>query len=300
MTTAELKILVTGGDGQLGASLGAMTGSPASEGVEIVRMDRDRLDVTSRAEFSRVLDSLRPDVVVNGAAYTAVDAAESEPERATALNADAVALMAEVCRATKTRLVHISTDFVFGDGHDSPIQVDAEPAPLSVYGRSKLGGERACLDILGSEAIVVRTSWLYAAGHRNFVSTMVRLMRTRDQIGVVDDQVGTPTSAITLSEALLKLIRIGAKGVHHLTDSGQASWYEFAVAIQEIGSRMGVLDPRCEVRPISTLEYPTPATRPSYSVLDKSETFRLLGGPTPDWRSSLERLMSTWVEVDPV
>ena len=292
----RIRVLVTGGQGQLGSSLKQLENSGQADDIEFVIVDRSEADIADRRALSKLIMDVRPRVVLNAAAYTAVDSAETDSDTAMRVNGDAVKGLAEICLSEDVRLVQISTDFVFGVGHDTPIAVGAEPSPLSVYGHSKLVGERACLDILGENGLVVRTSWLYANGHPNFVNTMIRLMQTRNEIGVVDDQTGSPTACLVLAERLLCLIRKRARGVLHLTDAGQATWYEFAIAIRELASRHGLIDGKCEVRPITTRDYPTPAARPSYSVLDNSESVRLIGKSAPHWRSNLERLMADWTD----
>ena len=295
--SSQTRILVTGYGGQLGSSLKKLTVTGSADGVEIIGVTRSELDVSNRSEFSQVVSAVKPQVVLNAAAYTAVDAAESDPETAMMVNGHAVRKMAEVCLDEDIRFVHISTDFVFGAGHKSPIQVDAEPDPQSVYGRSKLAGEQACLEVLGSKGLIIRTSWLYANGHSNFVNTMIGLMRTRDSIGVVDDQVGCPTWGHGLAERVVHLIKLNASGIFHLKDGGHATWYEFAQTIRDLACRHGIISDTCEVRPISTADYPTPAVRPHYSVLDGSRADLLVGYPAPDWRSNLAVCMSEWTSL---
>ncbi len=257
-------------------------------------LSRSDLDITSRKDVLRVIGDQKPPVVVNAAAYTAVDRAESDPVRAFAVNRDGVRNLAEACLKTDARLIHVSTDFVFDGTASAPIPADAATRPLSVYGQSKLEGELACREVLGDKALIVRTAWVYAAGHPNFVTTMLRLMQERDELGVVADQVGTPTWAETLAQGILDLVELGAHGVHHLTDAGVASWYDFAVAIEELGRACSLLDRPCRIRPIRTADYPTPATRPSYGVLDKTATFNALGRVTPHWRESLGTCLAHW------
>ena len=281
-----MRILVTGGGGQLADDLACRDG--------VIAFSASQLDVTDPAMVQLVFDQESPDVVVNAAAYTAVDRAESEPDIAMAVNRDGVRLLAEQCRRIEARLVHVSTDFVFDGTASCPIPPEASSRPISVYGRTKWEGEQACREVLGEAALIVRTAWVYAAGHGNFVATMLRLMRSRDEIGVVADQIGTPTWARTLGDGILALIAADTRGTHQLTDAGVASWYDFAVAIEEIGRQHGLIERPCRVRPIRTADYPTPATRPAYSVLDKTSTFDLLGGPTPHWRTSLEACLAEW------
>ena len=287
---------MTGGNGQIGCCMSELASSSRAQDIDVICVDRSHADITDRDAVSRLVAEVRPDVLVNGAAYTQVDDAESNPEIAMKVNGDAVRGLAEICLEERIRFLQISTDFVFGDGHDSPIKPDSLPNPLSVYGKTKLEGERACQDVLGSEALIVRTSWLYKAGHRNFVTTMMGLFRSRDEIGVVDDQIGSPTWGPSLAEGIVELLRHSVSGVVHYTDSGQASWWEFAKAIYETANKVGLIDEKCDIRPIPTSSYPTPATRPSYSVLDKSRTMEVLGHALPDWRSNLEIFMTELFE----
>lgn len=278
-----MKVLVTGAAGQVGRAL--LAGAPAD--AEIIAADRATLDIADGAAVCRLADELRPTHIVNAAAYTAVDRAESEEEAALAINAHAVAHLAEAAQGVGARLVQISTDFVFDGTAGRPYRPDSATAPLGAYGRSKLAGELAA----GADALIVRTAWVYAARGANFVRTMLRLMGEREEVRVVSDQVGTPTWATSLAEAIWLLTTQGVTGVHHFTDSGVASWYDFAVAIQEEAAARDLLRPTARVVPITTAEFPTPARRPSYSVLDKSRTEGLLGGPAPHWRVNLRRML---------
>lgn len=281
-----MKVMVTGGGGQLAGAIARRSNA--------VVLGIDRLDVTSPESVAEAFEAVGPDLVINAAAYTAVDRAESESELAVAVNRDGVRNLAEACARAKARMVHVSTDFVFDGTACMPIPPHADARPLSAYGRSKWEGEVACREVLGDEALIVRTAWVYASGHANFVATMIRLMRSREEIGVVDDQIGTPTWAETLADGILRLVDARARGTHHLTDAGVASWFDFAVAIEEIGRGRGVLERACRVLPIRTEDYPTPARRPAYGVLDKTSAFELIGGPTPHWRESLERCLADW------
>lgn len=282
-----MKVLVTGGGGQLGRALVAA----APDGTEVVSRASDALDITDEVAVHDCVAALRPALIFNAAAYTAVDLAESEPEAAFAVNAVAVGVLAAAARAHGARLVHVSTDFVFDGLSGIPYSVDAEPCPLGVYGASKLKGER----LAGDDALIVRTAWVYHSTGRNFVLTMLRLMADRPELRVVADQVGTPTYAPGLATALWKLALAGAHGIYHYTDSGVASWYDFAVAIQEEALALGLLEREIPIVPIAASEYPVPARRPHFSVLDKRSTEAVLG-PAPHWRVNL-RAMLTEVDV---
>ncbi len=291
-----MRILVTGGGGQLADALDASCGRDPHHSAlhELRSFGREELDVTSEASVVAAMKDHSPDLVINAAAYTAVDKAESEADEAMAVNGFAVGVLARACRSTGARLVHVSTDFVFPGNGSTPLQPRDPTGPLSVYGKSKLAGETECLETLGADATIVRTAWVYSAGHRNFVSTMLRLMRQRSEIPVVADQIGTPTWAVTLAAGILKIVDSDARGVFHLTDSGVASWYDFAVAIEAIGRGCGLLDRSCDVLPIRSVDYPTPARRPAYGVLECSGTTEVLGRTPPHWMESLRQCLSSW------
>lgn len=278
-----MKALIVGGKGQLGRGLAATV--PA--GIEIVSHDVDTLDITDAGAVDALVAATAPDLILNAAAYTAVDKAESEEALAHAVNATAVGILAGAARRAGARFVHVSTDFVFDGRSGVPYAPDATPNPLGVYGRTKLAGEHAA----GPDALIVRTAWVYAPTGGNFVRTMLRLMAQHPQVRVVADQIGTPTYAPGLAAALWTMAGRGVTGLHHYTDAGAASWYDFAVAIQEEALAAGLLDRAVPVIPITTADFPTPAVRPSYSVLDKSSTFAALGGPTPHWRANLRTMM---------
>lgn len=283
-----MKALIVGGKGQLGRGLAAT--APAA--VEIVSHDVDTLDITDKAAVEALVTTERPDILFNAAAYTAVDKAESDEAAALAVNGTAVGLLAGAARDVGARFVHVSTDFVFDGRAGAPYVPDAPTNPLSVYGRTKLAGER----LAGDDALIVRTAWVYAPEGANFVRTMLRLMGERPEVRVVADQIGTPTWAPGLAAALWTLAGKGVTGTHHYTDAGVASWYDFAVAIQEEALVAGLLDKAVPVVPIRTEDYPTPAARPHFSVLDKTSCHAALGAPAPHWRANLRsalRLMET-------
>lgn len=279
-----MKALIVGAHGQLGKGLIAT----APQGTQLVAHDVDTLDITDAAAVEAVVAAEQPQLVLNAAAYTAVDKAESEEARALAVNGTAVGLLADAARRHGARFVHVSTDFVFDGVSGVPYAPDAATAPISAYGRTKLVGEQ----LAGADALVVRTAWVYAPQGGNFVRTMLRLMAERPEVRVVADQIGTPTYAPGLAAALWTMAAKGATGLHHYTDAGACSWYDFAVAIQEEALAAGLLDHAVPVIPIRTVDYPTPARRPHYSVLDKTSTFEILGSPTPHWRDNLRALIS--------
>ncbi len=274
-----MKALIVGAGGQLGHALVAT----APEGVEIITCDQDTVDITDPARVAAFVAEVAPDVIFNAAAYTAVDKAESDVSTAQAVNADAVGYLAAAAKATGARLVHVSTDFVFDGSATTPYAPEAPASPLGVYGRTKRAGEEAA----GLDALVVRTAWLYGPVGGNFVRTMLRLMAAHPQLRVVGDQTGCPTYAPALASALWSLAAQGTTGLYHFSDGGQASWYDFAVAIQDEALAAGLLQKAVPILPIPTSDYPTPAQRPAYSVLDCTKTYALLGHPATPWRDNL-------------
>lgn len=278
-----MKALITGANGQLGWSLQ----QTAPVGAELICTDVAELDICDASAVDAFVAQHKPDLILNAAAHTAVDKAESEEELALRINSEAVGNLAAAARAHNARLVHVSTDFVFDGVSGVPYTPTDTPAPVSAYGRTKLAGEAAA----GQGALIVRTAWVYAPKGNNFVRTMLRLMAERDEVRVVADQIGTPTYAPDLAATLWTLSAKGITGIHHYTDSGAASWYDFAVAIQEEGLAAGLLSRAVPIIPINTSDYPTPATRPHYSVLDKTSTFAALGAAAPHWRANLRKML---------
>jgi len=285
-----MKILITGKNGQLGKQLQKQ--APAD--ISIVAHGRDTLDIANKDQVFAVLKQEQPDSVINAAAYTAVDKAESDCEQAHLINARGPENLALACRELGIRLLHVSTDFVFDGKQSHPYQPQDIRNPLGVYGSSKARGEEAIEAIL-PEAIILRTAWVYDREGGNFATTMLRLMGERDQLGVVADQIGTPTWAGTLAQSLFALAKAPeAKGIYHCTDAGAASWYDFAVAIFEEGKSAGLLpsDRQVQIAPIATTDYPTPAARPSYSVLDKSRLVKESGVALHHWRQVLRKVLN--------
>lgn len=276
-----MTVLIFGAGGQVGRAL--VKTAPTED---VVALNHAACDVTDVIAVRRAIAAAQPEVVVNAAAYTAVDRAEEEHEQAATLNAQAPGIIAAEARKAKCAFVHLSTDFVFDGMTGAPRKPDDATNPLSVYGRTKRDGEIAVM-AANAGALIVRTAWVYAPTGANFVRTMLRLMRERDLVSVVADQVGTPTYAPSLANAIWGLWWNRRRGLHHFTDAGVASWYDFAVAIQEEALALGLLTRPCAVVPIPSEDYPTPARRPGYSVLDKSETWPVLGKPTPHWRVNL-------------
>ena len=278
-----MKVLISGAGGQLGRALLAT----APRRVQLVAAGREQLDISAADSVARCLEHHAPQALINAAAYTAVDRAEQEPARAYRVNAQAAGLLASACAERRIRLLHVSTDFVFDGQRSDPYPPHAKTAPLGVYGASKLAGERRVLDS-AADALILRTAWVYSARPGNFLHTMLRLHRERDELRVVADQVGTPTAAHSLALALwAAAARPQARGVYHWSDAGVCSWYDFAVAIGEEAQRLNLLSEPAAVRPICSDEYPTPARRPAYSVLDKTSAWRDFELAPIHWRRQL-------------
>jgi len=282
-----MKVLLLGANGQLGWELSRMRPG----GVRIETCDYPRVDLGSEESIRSCVEDHAPDWIINAAAYTAVDKAEKEKELAWQINGRAVEVLAGLCREKDIRLAQISTDFVFNGQGFQPYLPGDTPEPVSEYGRSKLAGERAVQQILGEQVLIIRTAWLYSAHGNNFVKTMLRLMGERDYLNVVDDQIGTPTWAEGLARVVWAAVEKELAGIFHWTDAGVASWYDFAVAIQEEALELGILDEEILVIPIATKDYPTPAKRPFYSVLDKTSMVRASGIEPIHWRKQLRQML---------
>jgi dTDP-4-dehydrorhamnose reductase len=283
-----MRVLITGANGQLGQEL--IQSAPA--GVEISAFDRDGLDISDKLAVHALLSELKPDVVINAAAYTAVDIAEQEQEIAFAVNADGPRNLAAACNELGARFIHVSTDFVFDGNHSTPYLPEDAANPLGVYGASKLEGERNVLAHYPDGSLVIRVGWLYSRFGNNFVKTILRLMAERDELGVVADQVGTPTNAAGLAQAIWQFADESfTTGIYHWSDAGVASWYDFAVAIMEEGVASGKLEKAISIKPIRTSDYPTPARRPQYSVLDKTAIWTHLDLKPLHWRVALRQML---------
>jgi len=288
-----MKLLLTGAAGQLGQALIASR----PPGVELIACSRAQLDLADPQACRAAVLTHQPDWVLNAGAYTAVDKAESEPELAQAVNAGPPGAFAEALAVTGGRLLQVSTDFVFNGQQGSPYKPQQALDPLGVYGATKAAGEEAALQLPGAR--VLRTSWVYGPVGQNFCRTMLRLHREREQLGVVADQVGCPTSTATLAEACWRTIGVGLEPaaeaalprILHWSDAGAASWYDFAVAIGELGVQIGLLERAAKVMPLTTAAYPTPAQRPSYSLLDCSTSRDCLGLEALHWRAALAEVL---------
>jgi dTDP-4-dehydrorhamnose reductase len=284
-------VLVTGASGQVGGAL--QERAPAN--TQLNTLTRAELDISDDRAVETVLATIRPDVVINAAAYTAVDRAEDEVELARAINARGPANLARAAsRIPGCRLLHVSTDYVFDGRAASPYRPDDPPNPLSVYGRTKLEGEVSVRDFLNQRAVVLRTAWVYAPQGKNFLLTMLRLMRERGTVRVVADQRGTPTAAQSIAMALWAIAqRPDIHGILHWTNAGATSWCGFATRIAEDAHTIGLLQTRPEVTPITTAEYPTRAHRPANSVLDISATAKLLGIVPAAWEEDVRATLAT-------
>ncbi|MBF2051095.1 MAG: dTDP-4-dehydrorhamnose reductase [Leptolyngbya sp. IPPAS B-1204] len=293
------RILLIGQDGQVGQEL-LKTLAPLGD---VIGVGRQQLDLAQPDQISQLLEATQPQLIVNAAAYTAVDKAESEPELAHTVNGTAVKQMAEAAQRLGIPLIHISTDYVFDGSKNTPYLETDTTNPISVYGQSKLAGETAILQVRQQypdfRYLILRTAWVYGAlGKGNFVKTMLRLGAERQEVRVVADQVGTPTWAADIAKAITafspRLLdpALDLSGIYHFTNSGVTSWYDFAVAIFEEAKSLGVLLQIQRVVPITTPEYPTPAQRPAYSVLANQKIQSVLQSLAPQWRQSLRQMLS--------
>lgn len=282
-----MKILIAGAGGQLSWELE----QTAPENAVLVSLSESELDIADSDKVKNVISSHRPDLIINAAAYTAVDKAESDPDLAFLVNAKGAENLAIAAREHNCRFVHVSTDFIFDGTKTTPYFTDDTPNPLSVYGSSKLEGEQLVV-ATKPDSIVVRTAWVYSTHGNNFVKTMLRLMAEKPELGIIYDQVGSPTYARNLAKWIWSIIdKPDVSGIFHWTDAGVASWYDFAVAIQEIGLELGLLNKEIPINPISTAAYPTPAKRPAFSVIDKSGAESAVGYRTTYWRKALKEMM---------
>jgi dTDP-4-dehydrorhamnose reductase len=289
-----MKVLITGANGQLGWELQRTVPHEC----QVTAYSHAELDITDEESVSRALLDSKPDLVINTAAYTAVDKAEEETEKAYAVNAQGAATISKAAAESNARLIHLSTDFVFDGLQSTPYQPNGNPHPIGVYGASKLEGERQVTDIL-PDALIIRTGWLYSAHGHNFVKTMLNLMNDKKELRVVADQFGTPTWAKGLAKTIWDVsAKPEIKGIMHWTDEGVASWYDFAVAIQEEAIELGVTQKATPIHPIRTEDYPTPAKRPSYSILDKTSTWKELGYKANHWRVNLRKMLQELGELN--
>ncbi|MBN2597980.1 MAG: dTDP-4-dehydrorhamnose reductase [Marinifilaceae bacterium] len=288
-----MRILVCGANGQLGSEINELSSSFSN--LEFVFSDLPELDICNREMLARFVRENQIKGIINCAAYTAVDKAEEDSKTAELVNASAVANLVAVAEAQNLKLIHISTDYVFDGTAHFPYSEDCEVSPIGVYGATKRKGEEFVINS-SSESIVIRTSWLYSSFGNNFVKTMMRLGQERDELGVIYDQVGTPTYARDLANLCLEIFskeeKMDQQGkVYHFSNEGVASWFDFAKAIME----MGKVD--CIVKPIETKDYPTPAQRPHYSVMNKAKIKADFGIEVPYWRDSLKECIQRLKEL---
>lgn len=284
------KILITGANGQLGSELKVL--SKDFSQFEWIFTDREELDLCDLENLTSELSKINPQFIINCAAHTAVDRAEAEIELSDVLNHQAVGIMAKWCQTNEAKFIHVSTDYVFDGTASNPLTESASTGPINVYGQTKLAGEIACMRE-NPNAIIIRTSWVYSSFGANFVKTMSRLMQERDSLSVVNDQIGSPTYAGDLAQAIMTIIthQHWQAGIYHFSNEGEISWHEFALSIKEIGG----FD--CLVSGIPSSAYPTPAKRPQYSLLDKTKIKNTFGVLVPDYKESLSRCMELLKEA---
>jgi dTDP-4-dehydrorhamnose reductase len=278
------KILITGGNGQLGSELRVL--SKFYTQFEWIFTDYQELDLCNLEKLEIELTNINPQIIINCAAHTAVDKAESEFELSDVLNHKSVAVLAKWSKANDCQLIHVSTDYVFDGTASTALDENAQPNPINVYGVTKLAGEQACLRE-NPNAVIIRTSWVYSSFGNNFVKTMSRLMQELDSLNVVNDQIGSPTYAADLAQAIMTILvyENWQAGIYNFSNEGEISWFEFALAIQEIGQ----FD--CNISGIPSSAYPTPAKRPQYSLLDKTKIKTVFGVAVPEYKESLRKCM---------
>ena len=283
----QARVFIVGCKGQLGYEL--LSSRPTK--VEISALDLPELDLKDFDKLGCIIKEFAPTHIINAAAYTAVDKAESERILAFTINCDAAENLAKQAKKTNARLIHVSTDFVFDGLAGRPYLTTDAVNPLSVYGQSKAEGDAAVLSAHPSNSIVIRTAWVYSAHGGNFVKSILKLLNERDQLTIIADQIGTPTWAASLAQCIWTFSNRPEVGIWHFTDAGTASWYDFAVAIAEEALAMGLIKQMKPIIPIRTEDYPTPAKRPRFSVLDKTATWAITG-PSKHWRQNLRRMLA--------
>lgn len=290
-----MKVLVFGAKGQVGTSL--TKALSARDDISLHALDREDCDFTDTLKIREIISSIKPEIIINCCAYTAVDKAESEPSIADLVNHQAVQAIAEETSKLSAPVIHISTDYVYTGDAQQPYQEDDPTGPLSVYGKTKLLGDESLVNA-NSKHIILRTSWVFGEHGANFVKTMLRLSESRDEINVVSDQRGKPTySGDIISSIIFFVEQIRTKkevswGIYHCSSNGETNWYEFASAIFAAAKVKGLLDKSMNVNPIPTSQYPTPAPRPLYSVLNTQKLEETLGYKIPHWSQGLEKVLS--------
>ena len=282
-----MKILILGAGGQLGSLLVAR----APSHVQLFAASSADINITNAGQLAKKIADVAPDVIINAAAYTQVDKAEAEPDIANAVNHQGVRNIIDASSAA-TRIIHISTDFVFDGTATTPYLPEAKVNPVSAYGRTKQAGEQELIDNANDRSCIIRTAWLYAADGKNFMNTMLSLLASREQLSVVNDQTGTPTSAHAFADVIWRFVdRPQLRGIFHWTDDGETTWYTFASEIQRLALEYGLLHKKIPILPIPTSAYPTPARRPAYSVLDKQQTWSALGIKSSPWQHELGKVL---------
>ena len=289
-----MKVLVTGKSGQVGHDVC----KSAPKDVEVVAFNHQQLDITSQNDIKEKIESEKPDLIINCAAYTAVDKAESERETAYNINAIAAGNLAELASQNAIRLIHLSTDFVFDGKKSSPYQPEDDRNPISAYGKSKSQGETLVQENNPDASIILRASWIYSLTGRNFVKTMMELFNTQDEIRVVSDQVGAPTYSKNLALTIWSLVKSDIRtGIYHWSDNGVASWYDLALATYDLCHDIGLTNRDINFVPVSTDQYPTAAKRPSYSLLDISKTQKVWGVKSEYWRTALKKMLVEYARL---
>jgi len=284
-----MNIVIIGKSGQLAFELSRELEKSTHQ---FTILGREDIDITSSDCINEKLVPLSADVLINASAYTAVDRAEEDTDACNAINTLAVENLAKFCKTNRVFMVHVSTDYVFNGHKGSPYLPDDPLEPQGIYGKSKANGEKALLDVLPNSSCLIRTAWVYSSNGTNFVKTMLRLMAEKPQLSIIDDQIGTPTWAKGLAEACVNAAQKKIVGTYHWTDEGVASWYDFALAIQELGIDKGLLSRAVSILPIPSSQYPTPAKRPHYSVLDKKSAREAFDMVKPThWRKQLSSML---------
>ena len=289
-----MKVLITGSEGQLGSTLNFLK----PKNIQIINTNRENFDLTNGSQISKFIFKHNPDWIINSGAYTAVDEAEKEPEKVFATNSDSVKIIAETLKKTRGKILQIGTDFVFDGKNNKPYTPYEKTNPLGIYGLSKLKGEEYIKQIFNdpNKAVILRTSWLMGNIGNNFALKMLKLHKEKKHLNIVADQIGSPTNVMSLAKTCWEIILFtGNWGnyasskipIMHWCDSGIASWYDIAVAVGEIGIELGLIDNMAEVNPIKSIHYPTPAKRPTFSVLDNDLTQEFLNLKSIHWRKSM-------------
>lgn len=280
-----MKILITGRNGQLGSELYDL--KEAYPHHQMVFVDREEMDLSNPEQIIEVLTVEKPEIIISAGAYTAVDKAESDQELCDAVNHIAVKTIGAWVADNNAKVIHISTDYVFDGTSETPLKETDAPDPINVYGLTKLHGEQA-LRASGANHVIIRTAWVYSTYGANFVKTMMRLMNEREEIGVVADQIGTPTYARDLAQAIMQIIEAPefVQGVYHYSNEGKISWHDFAMAVKELNGFS------TKVNAIGSNAFPTPAKRPNFSLLDKSKIKEVYQVAVPDWKDSLKEMLA--------